>query len=301
MVSVIFNFVWVPKAHTCKFCNFLTLDEQFVYSSNFLTCVIVVVYIAVTLFNLVLLQVIRMELLRTGHPCTHKLLIDNISSAEKVSFSLVLLKGSIKVCNINSPCNSNHCENVELVNLSTDKTSKWPIVNKKFKCLADLLVGENCLVLRYCRTDFKINLHYSPRKTEFCVTPLYIICKDHDGRFQSPNGYENSVEAACCKIGLGARLIQCLTAEKLYECGYERRTFQLERDLGSAQEECVQFHSRLSVSEARSMAQEDLWTYFGREIMSSSLSSSHRKFLAFLSCTLWDGTTRKVVGLFVLF
>lgn len=235
-----------------------------------------------------------MEPLRTDYPCTHKLLINNISSAETVSFSLVLLKGSIKVSNINSPCDSDLHEHVELVNLSTDKTSEWPVVDKRFKCLVELIVGENCIVLRYCRTDVKIKLHYSPRKTKFCVTPLYIICKDHDGRFQSPNNFDNSIEAACCKIGLGARLIQCLTAEKLYECGYERRTFQLERDLGSALEECVQFHSSLSVSAARSMAQEDLWTYFGREIMSSSLSSNHRKFLAFLSCTLWDGTTRKV-------
>lgn len=230
----------------------------------------------------------------TDHPCTHNIVINNISSSEKVSFSLVLLKGYIKVCNINSPCLNNQCDTVELANLTTDKKSKWSVVRKKFKCLADLLVGENCITLRYCRTDIKIKLHYLPRKTKFCVTPLYIICKDHDGHFQSLNNCDNSVEAACCKIGLGARLIQCLTAEKLYECGYERRTFQLERDMESALEECVQFHSSLSVLEARSMAQEDLWTYFGREIMSSSLSSSHRKFLAFLSCTQWDGTNRKV-------
>lgn len=223
-----------------------------------------------------------------GESCPHRIVLSDLSPEESVTFSLVLIKGFIKINNINSPCYSTQCNVVQLRNNSSNETSEWPVVKNKFKCLADLVNGDNVIVLKYCKTKLEFNLNYTPRKTKFCVTPLYIICKGHSGRFQAPENCENSVETACRKIGVGARLIQCLTAEKLYQCGYDKKTFQLERDLSNRKEECVQFHSTLSVTEARSMRQEELWTYFGREIMSSSLSSSNRKFLAFLSCTLWD-------------
>jgi len=207
----------------------------------------------------------------------------------KVTFSLFLIKGCIKISNINSKCYNTDCNVLSLSNITTNKTSEWPVVKNKFKCLADLSSGENTLILKFCKTSLDIKLHYSPRNTKYCVTPVYIICKGHNGRFQAPNDCDNSVEVACRKIGVGARLIQCLTAQKLYESGYERKTFQLERDLNNPGDECVRFQSSLSVAQARSMGQEELWTYFGREIMSSWLSSSNRNFLAFLSCTQWDG------------
>lgn len=222
-------------------------------------------------------------------PCHHRITVKDLSPNEEVSFSLVLIKGFIKVVNINSACYNSSCDVIHLRNISTNKQSQWPVVNNKFKCLADLNNGNNTLILKCCRTSLEIKLVHSPRKTKYSVTPLYIICKDHNGRFQAPNNCDNSIETACLKIGVGARLIQCLTAEKLYECGYERKTFQLERDISDSSEECVKFHSNLSASKAQTMGQEELWTYFGREIMSSSLSSSERKFLAFLSCTEWDG------------
>ncbi|XP_046680773.1 putative zinc metalloproteinase C607.06c [Homalodisca vitripennis] len=226
--------------------------------------------------------------------CPHRIILRDLSTEEKVTFSLMLIKGSIRIGNINSRCFNTQCSVIHLSNTTTNKTSEWPVVKNKFKCLADLSNGDNNIVLKFCKTTLEIKLHYSPRNTKFCVTPLYIICKDHNGHFQAPNNCDNSIDTACRKIGVGARLIQCLTAEKLYESGYERKTFQLERDINNPNEECVRFRSNLSVSEARSMGQEELWTYFGREIMSSSLSSSKRKFLAFLSCTHWDGREKVV-------
>jgi hypothetical protein len=119
------------------------------------------------------------------------------------------------------------------------------------------------------------------------VTPVYIICQGHDGLFQAPTNVDNTVPSACERIALGARLIQSLTAEKLYESKVGRKTFQLEYDLSQSGSECIVFHSRLPVEKARKMDPVELWKYFGCELMISHLGNKDRKFLALLSCTLY--------------
>ncbi|KAL1450664.1 hypothetical protein WDU94_003002, partial [Cyamophila willieti] len=52
---------------------------------------------------------------------------------------------------------------------------------------------------------------------------------------------------------------------------------------------CLRFHSDLSVEEVNNLCQEQLWEYFGRELMMSPFGSPNKKFVAFLSCTHWNG------------
>lgn len=218
--------------------------------------------------------------------CDHQIIIDNLLQEETVTFSLLLIKGHIIADNNNFVENSNNVINVQC----SKKYSKWPLINKTFKCLVDLNSGYNEIILQYHQNKINLQITYQPRNSLFNVTPLYIICRDHDGFFQAPIDCDNSIESACEKIALGTRLIQCLTAEKVYEHGYNRKTFQLESDTNVDSPKCFPFYSNLSVSEARSMEEEELWTYFGREIMTSQFGSSYRKYLAFLSCTEWRGT-----------
>lgn len=226
--------------------------------------------------------------------CGHKIIVSNVLGKEKVNYSLFLLKGKIvtNVSNINTCPNHLLCA-LKVCNSCTGKVLNWPVKNMQFKCLVDLQLGNNILHLQYCSHKSVVEIQYEPRDTLYCVTPIYIICKDHNGRYQSPLDCDNSAEAACKRISLGSRLIQCLIAEKLYENGYGRRTFQLENEINPSADQCVQFHSSLLVAEAQAMNEEDLWLFFGREIMSSKLGSTTRKFLAFLSCTQWqDGEVK---------
>lgn len=114
---------------------------------------------------------------------------------------------------------------------------------------------------------------------------------DHAGSitigFQGPRNEDRSPESAATRIGLGARLLQTLTAEKLIEAGHGRKTFQLERDLDGA--ECLVMHSMLHVDRARTMRQRELWELIARELMTGPLASKDRKYLAFLSCTRYRG------------
>ncbi|KAI5716676.1 hypothetical protein M8J76_010430 [Diaphorina citri] len=143
----------------------------------------------------------------------------------------------------------------------------------------------------------EFTLYFIPRSTHLVVTPVYIIPKHHDGTFQAMEGHNNSVENACRKIVMGVKLIQCLMAMLLTE----NKTFQLgheDSNLSFSSHElthnCLVFHSSLTVQDIHSLSQELLWETLGRELMVSPFGSPNKKFVAFLSCTHWNGS--RVVG-----
>nr|XP_018918228.1 PREDICTED: putative zinc metalloproteinase YIL108W [Bemisia tabaci] len=230
----------------------------------------------------------------------------NYAPGNVVNHSLILIKGFI-VCNSNidgedEPSTDDVNGNVEdaipdtievSVGEADTSSSKWDVVNLKYKCLVNLSFGKNVLTFRFAETITTLVLSYVPRDTLFRVTPVYIICDEDDGRFQSPEGCDNSIESACNRINLGCKLIQCLVSNKLFEKGFGHKTFQLESDFTHNSTNCLVFYSKLPVCSARTMKPEDLWEYFGREIMTSIHGNQDCKFLAFLSCTIWDGTTVK--------
>lgn len=166
-----------------------------------------------------------------------------------------------------------------------NEITKWPVVNNNFKCLANLQPGRNRFVLEYNGAKLPLDLIFRPKVTDYHVLPVYIICKGDDGVFQAPVTEDNSPESAQRRILLGSKLIQSLTAEKLYEADLGRKTFQLSTDMGI---DTVIFHSRLTRDEVTKMECEEIWEHFGRELMSSRYASDKRKFLAFLSCTRYE-------------
>lgn len=72
-----------------------------------------------------------------------------------------------------------------------------------------------------------------------------------------------------------------LTAEKMYEKGFGKKTFQVEK-------ECRIIKTSLTRRTVFNMHPEKLWEYIARELTAGP-NSKHQKYLAFLSCTYWDG------------
>lgn len=213
--------------------------------------------------------------------------ITNFQNGEVINYSVVLLKGFITRGNSNNQ-DKIHCA---VSNENEQSKSEWNIHNGEFKVLIELKRGQNIIELQYAEHQKRtFILDYTPRKTNLRVTPVYIICQGHDGCFQSPPDIDSSIESACARIALGAKLIQSVTAEKLFESGVGRKTFQLEHELNSKKPECVVFRSGLNVNKARKMKQAELWSHFGRELMLSELGSNERKFMGFISCTRYKGT-----------
>lgn len=144
-----------------------------------------------------------------------------------------------------------------------------------FKTLLELHEGENNFRFEFGCKTLDLSLNYCPAPFNFTVMPLYVICDGHDGVFQGmlsihfigivlrwfsgPSDAKCDSESACTRILLAAKLLQCFTAEKLFENGFGRKTFRLEN-------QCQIFHSKLNYLEARKMSQEQLWESIGNKV-----------------------------------
>lgn len=197
-----------------------------------------------------------------------------------------MLKGIIEHYNCNESSKSNiHSRSKNDCTLSETTNGKSKTA---FKILIELKLGENIINVDFCCSSLNMKLTYQRRKSSLNVVPMYIINHGHCGQFQASATEDNSPQSACKRILTGSKLAQCLIAEKLYEEGLGRKTFQLEND------ECVIFRSNLNYKLARKMNQEELWAHIGREIMNSEIGSENKKYLGFLSCTKYNGE-KKVV------
>lgn len=167
------------------------------------------------------------------------------------------------------------------------KASSWPVFNGRFKVLVRLEPGENQLEFRFFDEAIVFVLHYRIPEFVNFVRPIYIKCCDDAGRFQGPEDEDLSVESALRRISLTAKLLQTFTAEKMFEHGFERKTFVLENDLDPTQPQCHEFTSQLTLAEAQSKNGGDLWMTFARELMSSKQfkEKTNCKWFAFMSFT----------------
>lgn len=210
-------------------------------------------------------------------PDSHEIIIHNVNKSEKLTCPLYLLKGSIR-----NPCN---CIKIFISSHNaTEYSCSFCPNTGKFKALVgDLVDGKNHLTISYCSAVTKLTLTLAaPLSVKYTVKVLYIVCKDHDGCFQSPST-DNNVDDACARLTVGIKLVQSLYGDKLLEQGFGRKTFQLSSG-------CVPFYSQLPVDDAKCMDENSLWNYFAREVIATENQTfENRKFIAFIGCTEYRG------------
>ena len=61
-----------------------------------------------------------------------------------------------------------------------------PMVKLKFKVVCQLFPGENNLKFDFLGVKDNLRITYRELVSEYHVRLVYVICKDHDGEFQSP-------------------------------------------------------------------------------------------------------------------
>lgn len=83
-------------------------------------------------------------------------------------------------------------------------------------------------------------------------------------------------------------LVQCLTAERLYEEGFGRMTFQLASDEDD-RPVCLVYNSRRSRDDFHSLSSQEIWNATARELLQDRIITESVKVLAFLSCTQCTG------------
>lgn len=214
--------------------------------------------------------------------CTtsHSIDLSSLTSGDHVSHSLVLVKGKINSCDSLHEQISIHSTNAGVTFRSKEVKKTNGAVS--FKCLICLSVGENILTLKFCAIESPLILHYDPPDhPKYILKLYYVICRGHDGTFQTGENLMNSAEIACDRITLAVRLIQCLIAEKLCETGFERKTFQFI--------ECKRFHSSLSLGVARTWNASQLWHYHAKEMLAAETETDRCiKYVGILAGTCYD-------------
>lgn len=221
----------------------------------------------------------------TNNDNQHRIHITNYQANECIKYATVLLKGTVSDCCLTT--GDSLCVRVR------GYPESFPCTDIKrnrdgmgsFKCLLDLCPGENVIRVDYCNSSTTICLVYddSLATSQCCpIVKVYnVVCQGHNGCFQNHGSNDSTAEIACDKINVGIRLIQCLIAEKLYEAGFARKTFQFIA--------CQPFHSAMTVEEARNWHTGQIWNFLAREFIASDNCSKNVKYVGLLACTLYTG------------
>lgn len=205
----------------------------------------------------------------------------NVKPNESFNYSIVLIKGIISNFNyrhgstklrISNETHQISIENAEIAN------------DGKFKVAIKLAPGVNLLKFHYCCIAKEIPLQFVTKReyAKYMVKIVYIVCQNHDGRFQVfPKGTDNSIELACEKINLAIGMVQCLYAEILSKHSFPRKSFEFI--------ECEPFKSSLTIDEARQWDQNRLWNYHAKEILAHETDTQHTyKYFGILASTICE-------------
>lgn len=186
-------------------------------------------------------------------------------------------------------------DHIEVYNQSTETCINWPVISSKFKVIFNLKPGANLISLKHGFYSKDLCYNLSLRQSQYIVQPLYIVSKGSDGCFQAPLDINNSPVAAAKRISVGVALLQTFTAMQLKSSRLGTNTFQLPLDSSSGLPVCRIFNSKYTSEEMYAMTDKELWRNIAREVMESPdiPDRYYSKFLAFLSCTHYNGSDWK--------
>lgn len=148
--------------------------------------------------------------------------VSNYKFGETVRYPVVLLKGIVS---------ASDGDTIFVVNKSSRKRTrvmKGIVYKGKFKVLAELVPGENELILRSGGMERSFKLNYIPQTNPYYVRVIYFVDSSGDTRYQTP--FPDDPQDFRGKLDTLAKLLQTFTAEKFHDIGYPRRTFNLEFD-----------------------------------------------------------------------
>ena len=120
--------------------------------------------------------------------------------------------------------------------------SEVPMVKLKFKVLVQLHPGDNVITFDFLGVKDTLRISFNQVSSPYTVRYrhgqyiivttscdlrlVYVVCRDDDGRFQSPPDMDNTVEAAVKRVRVAALVIQCAMAEMLWTQRLGRKTFR---------------------------------------------------------------------------
>lgn len=158
-----------------------------------------------------------------AYASSNSITIKNFRNNETVTYELPIIKGIL----------STYASKVN-VSVNNGTETEWTVHPSKytFKAIAQLNEGINIVKLSAVgNDDTYLTITYNPRITGPAVKFTYLIPSDTDGSFRAPYGIDNSIHSAKKRYTLQALLMQSAWAECMYDRGYGRNTFRIERPL----------------------------------------------------------------------
>lgn len=105
------------------------------------------------------------------------------------------------------------------------------VVHKgRFLALAELVPGENRLLLKSGAHERRLTLNYKPQANPHVVRMIYLTDNSGDTDYQTQR--KNDPQNYAGKLDVAAKLMQSFTAERMHDLGFGRVTFNLELDDG---------------------------------------------------------------------
>ena len=146
----------------------------------------------------------------------------NYTDGTTIRHPVLLIRGTLADPNADS---------VTIINKSSNRRTRRMegLAHKgNFKVLTELVPGPNRLLIRSGKDELALTLNYKPQTNPYIVRIFYLTDNTGSTEYQTP--VENDPQDYRDKLDTAAKLMQTFTAERMYDLGFGRVTFNLEFD-----------------------------------------------------------------------
>ena len=184
---------------------------------------------------------------------------------------------------------------ITLLNTSSDRPTRrmTGLAHKgRFKVLAELVPGENKLLLEAGKDQLPLVLVYKPQTNSRVVRVIYMTDKAGDTKYQTP--LADDPQDYVDKLDTAMKLMQTMTAERLYDLGFGRRTFNLELD-DRGKVKVHTYRGKLAAADYYELDRQAWWRQIGREV-EADFPTRNGKNLVIPAYTRFDAQKGKGFG-----
>ena len=156
---------------------------------------------------------------KDNHPSIR---LTNYTNNTTIRHPVPLIRGTITDANTTS---------VTIINTSSNRATRkiqGLAYKGSFKALTELVPGPNKLIICAGKDELPLTLNYKPQTNPYIVRVFFLTDKTGSTEYQTP--LENDPQDYRVKLGTAMKLMQTFTAERMYDLGFGRTTFNLELD-----------------------------------------------------------------------
>jgi len=217
---------------------------------------------------------------KDNHPSIR---LTNYTNNTTIRYPVPLIRGTI--ADANATC-------VTIINTSSKQSTRKidGLTHKgNFKALAELVPGSNKLIIKAGKDELPLTLNYKPQTNPYVVRVFLLTDKTGSAEYQTP--IENDPQDYRGKLATAMKLMQTFTAERMYDLGFGRVTFNLELD-DAGQVIVRTLQAENAAEHYHGTTGLDLWRYTDN-LIRRKCPNSYAKNLVIPAFTRFDPNTKQ--------